>query len=165
MDRLTKSLSERALLALAYLIDCDAIAHCEARPDCGRVLKGLIAAVQKDQLKTVEQVFDELRRWPKIQGLFKPIKKTFLISQYTNEIAVFVGQIAEDFPFLFDLTGSRNPDPADPWLIAASKILGWTLVTDERQKSTKKIPYVCRQQSVQVRCIGGNDFFKEIGIV
>ena len=75
------------------------------------------------------------------------------------------GQIAEDFSFLFDLTGSRNPDPADPWLIAAGKILGWTVITDERKTSTKKIPYVCRQQSLQVRCISGQEFFAEVGIL
>lgn len=114
---------------------------------------------------TVEQVYDELRRWPEIQGRFTPVKKQFLIEQYTPEISALVGQIAEDFEFLFDLTGTRNPDPADPWLIASAKILGWTLVTDERKTSTKKIPYVCRQQSLQVRCISGPEFYKEVGIV
>jgi hypothetical protein len=82
----------------------------------------------------VHQVFDELRRWPTIQSQFTPHKKRFLIeNQYRNEISVIVGPIAEDFPFLFDLTGSKNPDPTDPWLIAAAKVLGWTVVTDERQ--------------------------------
>jgi hypothetical protein len=150
---------------VAYLIDCDAIAHCDGRPNCAKVLAGLITAVQAGTLKTVHQVYDELRRWPAIQSQFTPHKKQFLIeNQYRNEIAVIAGQIADDFPFLFDLTGSKNPDPADPWLIAASKVLGWTLVTDERQLSTKKIPYVCRQQSLQVRCINGPAFFSEVGI-
>jgi Domain of unknown function (DUF4411) len=150
---------------VAYLIDCDAIAHCETRPDCGHVLGKLVSAIERGVLKTVEQVFDELRRWPDIQGLFRPVKKKFLIDpQYTTEISTLAGQIAEDFPFLFDQSGNRNPDPADPWLIAASKSLGWTLVTDERPASTKKIPYVCRQQSVLVRCINGPNFFQEINI-
>jgi hypothetical protein len=115
-------------------------------------------------LKTVEQVYDELRRWPHLQDEFTPLKKQFLIDQHTPEISALVGQIADDFEFLFDLSGTRNPDPADPWLIAAGKVLGWTVITDERKQSTKRIPYVCRQQSLQVRCINGPEFFAEVGI-
>jgi hypothetical protein len=148
-----------------YLIDCDAIAHCEGRPDCAQVLAGLVTAIQAGALKTVHQVYDELRRWPAIRSSFTPYKKQFLIeNQYRTEISVLVGQISDDFPDLYDLTGSRNPDSADPWLIASAKVLGWTLITDERQTSTKKIPYVCRQQNLQVRCINGPTFFSEMGI-
>jgi hypothetical protein len=149
---------------VAYLIDCDAIVHTDGTPKCSAIRVGLKKLIVGDRLKTVEQVFDELRRWPHIQAEFKPLKKQFLIRQYRPQIAALAGQIAEDFPFLFDLTGSRNPDPADPWLIAAAKVLGWTVITDERKLSTKKIPYVCRQQSLQVRCISGLEFFKEAGI-
>lgn len=150
---------------MAYLIDCDAIAHCDGAANCDTILDGLERLVHQGTLRTVEQVYDELRRWPEIQGRFKPIKKQFLIAQYTPEICAVVGQISEDFSFLYDLTGVRNPDPADPWLIAAGKVLGWTVITDERKASTKRIPYVCRQQSLQVRCISGPEFFKEVGIL
>lgn len=151
---------------MAYLIDCDAIAHCEGRSDCDQVLNGLVAAVRAGTVKTVEQVYDELRRWPDIQSRFTPIKKQFIIpNQYRIEISSLVGSISDDFPFLYDLTGIKNPDPADPWLIAAAKIMGWAVVTDERQTSIKKIPYVCRQQSLQVRCINGPSLFQEIGII
>lgn len=150
---------------MAYLIDCDAIAHCEGRPDCDAVLNGLVAAAEGGTLKTVHQVYDELRRWPDIQSRFTPIRKQFFVEdQYRTEIASLVGQISDDFPFLYDLTGLKNPDPADPWLIASAKVLGWTVVTDERSTSIKKIPYVCRQQSLQVRCINGPTFFSEVGI-
>jgi hypothetical protein len=149
---------------VAYLIDCDALAHLHGRPDRGAVIARIIVQVEAGHVRSVEQVFDELRRWPEIQNYFKPVKKLFLIDQYTPEISAMAGQIAEDFPFLFDLTGTRNPDPADPWLIAAAKVLGWTVVTDERQTSTKRIPYVCRQQSLSVRCISGQAFFTETGI-
>jgi Domain of unknown function (DUF4411) len=149
---------------MAYLIDCDAIAHLDGAPHCDSVLAGLRKLVISDALKTVEQVYDELRRWPHLRDPFKPIKKRFFINQYTSEISALAGQIAEDFEFLFDQSGTRNPDPADPWLIAAGKVLGWTVITDERRSSTKKIPYVCRQQSVNVRCISGPEFFKEVGL-
>jgi len=147
-----------------YLIDCDAIAHLDGTAHCDAKIAGLKKLVQGDTLKTVEQVYDELRRWPHLQDEFKPIKKQFLIDQHTPEIAAMAGQISDDFDFLYDLTGIRNPDPADPWLIAAGKILGWTVITDERKTSTKRIPYVCRQQSLQVRCISGPEFFAEVGI-
>lgn len=150
---------------MAYLIDCDAIAHLDGASHCGTVLKGLKQLIAADKLKTVEQVYDELRRWPHLQAEFKPIKNEFLVGdQHATAIASLVGQIAEDFEFLFDQSGSRNPDPADPWLIAAGKVLGWTVITDERKTSTRKIPYVCRQQSILVRCINGPEFFAEVGI-
>lgn len=152
------------LLAVAYLIDCDAIAHLDGAAHCGTVLRGFKQLIADGTLKTVEQVYDELRRWPHLQSQFTPIKKQFLAEQYTPEIAAVVGQIADDFPFLFDLTGTRNPDPADPWLIAVGRIMGWTVITDERKTSTRRIPYVCRQQSVNVRCINGPEFFAEVGI-
>jgi hypothetical protein len=150
---------------VAYLIDCDAIAHLDGAPHCGTVLNGLKQLVTRDVLKTVEQVYDELRRWPDIRAEFTPIKRQFLIAQYTTEISQLAGQIADDFDFLFDQSGSRNPDPADAWLIAAGKVLGWTVITDERKTSTKRIPYVCRQQSLNVRCIDGPEFFREVGII
>jgi hypothetical protein len=152
------------VLWAVYLIDCDAIAHLDGLPHCSAVLSGLKQRVDAGILKTVEQVYDELRRWPHIQNEFKPIKKLFLVEQHTPTIANLVGQIAEDFEFLFDQSGSRNPDPADPWLIATAKVLGWTVITDERKLSTRKIPYVCRQQNIQVRCINGPEFFAEAGI-
>lgn len=76
-----------------------------------------------------------------------------LIDQYDARVMAFVGYVSDSFEFLYDLSGSRNPDPADPWLIAGARIFGHTLVTDERQQSTKKIPFVCRQQNVAVECI------------
>lgn len=150
---------------MAYLIDCDAIAHLDGTAHCGAVIHGLKKLITVGTLRTVEQVYDELRRWQHLQAEFALLKKQFLINQHTPKIAAMAGQIAEDFDFLFDLTGTRNPDPADPWLIAAAKVLGWTVITDERKESTKKIPYVCRQQSLQVRCISGSEFFKEAGII
>jgi hypothetical protein len=68
-----------------YLIDCDAIAHLDGQPHCGAVLQGLKQRVADGILKTVEQVYDELRRWPHLQDEFKPIKKQFLLEQHTAE--------------------------------------------------------------------------------
>jgi hypothetical protein len=51
---------------VAYLIDCDAIAHLDGTAHCGTVLKGLKRLINGGTLKTVEQVYDELRRWPEL---------------------------------------------------------------------------------------------------
>lgn len=149
---------------MSYLIDTDAIAHVENRPDSESVIRGMLAQVDGGQLKTVEQVLDELKRWPAIHDMFNRRRRVMIVRQYIAPVMTLAGQISDDFPFLYDLTGSRNPDPADPWLIACSKHYGLTLVTDERQLSEKKIPFVCRQQSLRVRCISGPNYFVEAGI-
>jgi hypothetical protein len=141
-----------------YIIDTDAIVHLADRPDGVQIYASLIQQVRDGDLYTVEQVFGELRTWPDIRARFMPVKKVMCLSQYTPEIMATVGYISETFDFLYDLSGSHNPDPADPWLIAAAKHLGYCLVTDERRRSVKKIPFVCRQQGVDVDCINGPEF-------
>ncbi|UZK67158.1 DUF4411 family protein [Sphingomonas sp. M1-B02] len=142
---------------MPYLIDTDAIVHIADRPDGDAVYQTLIHLVGAGELRTVEQVFDELRRWPDIQSLFQPLKKEMIVEQYIPEVMNHVGYISENFDFLFDLTGAKNPDPADPWLIGCAKHYDYTLVTDERKQSTKRIPFVCRQQGVDVLCISGTE--------
>ena len=152
-------------MILTHLIDTDVIAHISERPNADVILRGLELQIDAGQLKTVEQVLDELRRWPELQNRFNARKADFLIRrQYRPAIAAVAGQISDDFEFLYDLSGTRNPDPADPWLIAAAKVLGFAVVTDERQVSTKKIPYVCRQQSLLVPCISGATYLEQCGI-
>lgn len=148
---------QRAWGLVAYIVDTDALVHVADRPDANTVYPQLTQMVAGGQLFTVEQVFDEMKRWPDIRGIFLPYKSLMLVEQYIPEVLEQVGYISEQFDFLFDLSGSRNPDPADPWLIGCAKHYGLTLVTDERQASTRKIPYVCRQQGVGVQCISGTE--------
>ena len=124
----------------------------------------MIPHCQNGNILTVDQVFDELKRFPEVRGLFHPHKATMKLDQYHPDVMAIVGFISESFDFLYDLSGSKNPDPADPWLIATAKVFGHTLVTDERQNSTKKIPFVCRQQGVDVECIDGPDLIGQLGI-
>jgi hypothetical protein len=145
-----------------YIIDTDAIVHIADRPDREAVYSKLVRLVEAGELFTVEQVLDELRRWPDIKALFKPLRKQMVVDQYIPEVLSQVGFVSENFDFLFDLTGAKNPDPADPWLIGCAKHFGYTLVTDERKNSTKKIPYVCRQQGVDVPCILGTELIWKI---
>ena len=102
---------------MPYIIDTDAIVHIADRPDAESVYAKMIQMVSSGEIRTVEQVFDELRRWPDIKENFLPFKKVMLVNQYIPEILSHVGYISENFDFIFDLIGPKNPDPADPWLI------------------------------------------------
>lgn len=143
---------------MTYIIDTDAIVHFADRPDAEAVYQRLCRMVSAGHLFTVEQVFAELRRWPDVRDLLRPFRKEMCVDQYVPEVLSFVGYISEQFDFLYDLSGSKNPDPADPWLIGCAKHYGLTLVTDERRTSTKKIPFVCRQQGLDVPCLSGSQF-------
>lgn len=142
---------------MRYIIDTDAIVHIADRPNAEEVYSKLIQMVISGDIVTVEQVFAEMRRWPDIKAKFQPHKNIMCVEQYIPDVMGHVAYISEQFDFLYDLTGSKNPDPADPWLIACAKHHGFTLVTDERKTSTRKIPFVCRQQGVDVPCISGTD--------
>jgi hypothetical protein len=147
-----------------YILDTDAIVHLSSRPDSNQIYNGLITASYKGTIRTVSQVIDEMKRWPDIHSLFHKHKNTICINnQYHPNVIEIVGHVGDNFEFLFDLTGSKNPDPADPWLIGCAKVHGYTLVTDERPQSVKKIPFVCRQPSINVRCINGERLLAEMG--
>ncbi len=65
--------------------------------------------------------------------------------------------------------GWANEDIADPWIIAISKELGLTIVTEEQKVpnlgqgnpvKSAKIPDICDDWGI--RCISRNDFFEEV---
>ena len=122
----------------------------------------MIPHCQNGNILTVAQVFDEMRRFPEVREIFWPHRDHMLVEQYSPDVMAFVGYISESFDFLYDLSGSLNPDPADPWLIASAKVFGHILVTDERQASIKKMPFVCRQQNVAVDCINGAELIRRL---
>lgn len=145
-------------------MDTDALVHISNRPNAQAVYAAMIPHCEAGRILTVAQVFDEMKRFPEVRDLFWPHRNSMLIDQYDAEVMAFVGYISDSFEFLYDLSGSSNPDPADPWLIAGARVFRHTLVTDERQQSTKKIPFVCRQQNVAVECINGPTLLERLGI-
>lgn len=56
-------------------------------------------------------------------------------------------------------------DPADPWLVAVAGHYKYTLVTNEKQNSPKRIPAACRIPALVCRCISGPHFLHEVGLV
>lgn len=149
---------------MTFLIDTDALVHISHRPNGNAVCDQLIPYCQVGDILTVAQVFDEMKRFPEVRERFWPYRDSMLIDQYQEEVMSFVGYISDSFEFLYDLSGSANPDPADPWLIAGARVFGHTLVTDERRQSTKKIPFVCRQQNVDVECINGAELLDRLAL-
>jgi hypothetical protein len=148
---------------LPFLIDTDALVHVDGRPHSDRVYQSLQGFCERGEVKTVTQVFDELKRFDGVRARFWPHRDAMKVDQYHVDVLSFVGYISDTFEFLYDLSGSKNPDPADPWLIGCARVFGYTLVTDERPQSVKKIPFVCRQQNVQVPCINGAQMLERLG--
>lgn len=148
---------------MAFIIDTDALVHFGSRPDGDDIYEALRARCLAGEILTVSQVFGELKRWPEVRERFWPLRNEMKVDQYDDAVLRFVGYISDTFDFLYDLSGSKNPDPADPWLIACARVFRHTLVTDERQNSVKKIPFVCRQQGVDVECVNGVELLNRLG--
>jgi Domain of unknown function (DUF4411) len=55
--------------------------------------------------------------------------------------------------------GGKNPDPADPWLIAVAAAHGYVVVTDENQDSPRKIPAACRLPKIWMPVYFWSTFF------
>jgi hypothetical protein len=67
--------------------------------------------------------------------------------------------------YLWEQTGGRNPDPADPWIVAVAATYGHTVVTNESPRSPARIPAACKLPAIGCRCIRGPHFLLEVGIV
>ena len=119
-------------------------------------------------LRTVRQTFDELRRFGEVYDRLKDHRPTFQVSvdlQFSAETQSVIETLGNQASYLWEQTGGRNPDPADPWMIAVSKVHNYTIVTNESPKKSKSIPAACRLPSIECRCIRGPHFLIEVGLV
>jgi uncharacterized protein DUF4411 len=120
------------------------------------------------RVKTVRQVFGELKKHKEAHKILKPHEKKFVLqieSQYSAEVQRKLELVKKEAGHLWQPIGGKNPDPADPWLIAVASAYGYNLVTDENQFSTTKIPAACQLPNLKCRCISGPHFLIEVGIV
>lgn len=151
-----------------YLIDTDVLGHIQDDPDSTRIFKEIIEGRSAGKVKTVRQVVDELKRFPDAHKRFSAIRAKFEIEasrQFCEEVSNVVELITNLAPGLFEQFGGKNPDPADPWLIAVAKVYEFTLVTDENPNSPKRIPMVCDLSAIRCGCVSGPHFLVETGIV
>jgi uncharacterized protein DUF4411 len=151
-----------------YLIDTDVLIRSGVRKDAQSIYSGLIELAHTGRLRTVTQVFDELKkRGPIALQALKEYRHVIEIptaEQYDAAVSKIIEELGNHKPpWLWSQTGGKNPDPADPWLVAVASVYGYTLVTNESQTSPVKIPAACR--SLGARCIRGPHFLFEVEIV
>lgn len=80
----------------------------------------------------------------------------------TDDVQEVVSEIMAKWGKLVDHRKDRSR--ADPFIIATAKVLGATVVTDEKHGSAKdpRIPYVC--VGLDVRCVDVYKFVRETGL-
>lgn len=150
-----------------YLIDTDVLARIHARSDSQKLYQGVISLAKGGRVKTVRQVFGELKTHGPQYKIISPHRRDFLIDpaeQFSEEVGDWIDYLGDN-AFLWEQTGGKNPDPADPWLVAVAKVYGYTVVTNESERSSLKIPAACRLPQIGCRCINGAHFLFEVNIV
>lgn len=152
-----------------YLLDVDVLAHIQRRPDSNFIFEGIVEGIEAGRVKTVRQVASgEMKKWKEAFAALHPHHANFELTaeqQYCMEVKSLIDTVNDLAPDLYEPFGGKNPDPADPWLIAVARHYGFTLVTDENPNSRTKIPMVCDYPELKCRCISGPHFHWETGIV
>jgi hypothetical protein len=151
-----------------YLLDSDVLGHAQERSDHESIFDGIVAGVKDGKVKTVRQVLGELKKFKIAFSKLNLHKAAFEVSaglQYCPEVSDVIEKITNAVGDLFQQLGGKNPDPADPWLIAVAKVHNFTLVTDESPYSPKRIPAICKLSAISCPCIRGPQFLIETGIV
>ena len=117
-----------------YLIDTDVLVHIRHRRDSERIYTELIEWAEQGVVKTVRQVFGELKIHEPVHKRLAPHRTKFIVpteEQFAPEVQNYLDIIGDDASFLYAVTGGKNPDPADPYLIAVAAVWRYTVVTDE----------------------------------
>lgn len=151
-----------------HLIDTDVLEHIRYRPDSQQIYDGIVALAAAGTLKTVRQVFGELKKHKTPFGVLKPHEKVLTVDagvQFCDDVKQRMGLVQQHAGFLWAATGGKNPDPADPWLIAVAAAHGFSVVTNENKMSPNRIPAACKKPQIGVNCISGAEFLLGVGLV
>ena len=151
-----------------YVIDVDVLARIHVRKDSNEIYEALIGMAREKKLRTVRQTFDELKRFGTVTDILKPYRNFFQISaeeQFHKDVSALIELLGNKASYLWEQTGGKNPDPADPWIVAVAAKYGYTVVTNESPRSTMRIPAACKLPEVKCRCIRGPHFLHEVGLV
>lgn len=151
-----------------YLIDSDVFMSIKSRADAPLLFAGILNLANSGHVKTVRQVFKEMKHDPILKTEILPHRKLMEVKaedQYCAEVAAKITLISAQAGHLWPQTGGTTSDPADPWLIAVASHYGYCLVTNENKRSDRKIPAACKITGTTCECISGPHFFYETGIV
>lgn len=138
-----------------YLIDTSSLVDVETENNPDQVWEGLFRLVGEGRLLTVGYVFEEMERMvangklrQEILKRLKEFKHVMVVPD--DEILLETGNINFKYPRLGDWRDPKNS--ADPWLVAAGKVRGYSVITEESDvgpKKKRKIPWVCDQEGVR----------------
>jgi predicted nucleic acid-binding protein len=139
-----------------YVIDTSSFVDAGLESDPEKVWTGLMRLCRDGGAFTVSYVYPELKRMsesvpPKLPlhryEELKRLKQRIIVPD--PDIIMEAGRINSAYPKLGDMFDRRNR--ADPWIIAAAKMKGLTVVTEEAdtgRRKTHKIPWICDQEGV-----------------
>ena len=130
------------------------------------VWAGLDDLVERQELISTREVWKEMGRGDADQHTNEWLKsRKHIFTTPSTEELQFVAKIFQ-VPHFQGLIGQKQRlkgDPvADPFVIACAKVMGGTVVTEERFKdNAAKIPNVC--QHFGISCINLEDFMQQQG--
>jgi len=143
-----------------YVIDTSSLVDIRLEQDPAAVWRGMYRLVASRRLFTVAYVFPELERMVAVDKLpeqelqrLKELKPHMIIPD--DEIILETGRINFKYPKLGDWRDRRNR--ADPWIVAAGLVRGYTVVTEENDTGagkTHRIPWACDQEGVKWSRLG-----------
>jgi Domain of unknown function (DUF4411) len=151
-----------------YIIDTDVLALIHVRKDSKEIYPALVKMAEAKTLRTVRQTFDELKRFGPQFEILKSSRDLFQISakdQFHKDVSALIEILGNEAAYLWEQTGGKNPDPADPWIVAVAAKYEYTVVTNESPRSKMRIPAACRLPKIGCRCIRGPHFLHEVGLV
>ncbi len=122
------------------------------------MLENMNNLIDKGLLVASSEVLDELKK--KDDKIFKWLKsKPDSIIEIDQNIQNEVVYIMQKYPLLVNIdTGNSK---ADPFIIATAKTLKLIVITEEKPRSPKKIPYICKQEDI--KCITLVELMREQG--
>lgn len=149
---------------MIYVLDTNSFRELERYyPDIFTTFWELFQAeVDKGDIVSVREVWRELQACPETSVIEWAKTNSEIFRPPTPAEAAFVGQIfaVPHFGQLISAKAQTTGQPvADPFLIAAAKIYGGTVITQERLKpNAAKIPNVC--EHFRIPCITLEGFLK-----
>jgi predicted nucleic acid-binding protein len=115
--------------------------------------------IEQGRIIAPRAVFNELSQYEdKNDVLFKWAKRHKKMFKDRDAVQLQeVHKILSAYPGLVDI--DKPTEDADPFIIALAKTEGCSVITQESQVKTNRIPYVCKKY--KIKCISLVEFFTE----